>query len=176
MDMGGYGPLTWHVLLTTWNRSLVWDVLILVALISYAAGLGRARRMGTPGLPWFRVASFVLGLATLVLSLNTAIEPYSHVLFWVHMVQHLLLIMVAPALLVVGSPLTLLLQVTRATTHERIRSALVSGPVSFLTHPVVGFLLYGAIIIGTHLTSFMQQMMLHPWLHQAEHVLYLGGG
>jgi cytochrome c oxidase assembly factor CtaG len=91
-------------------------------------------------------------------------------------VQHLLLIMVAPALLVVGSPLTLLLQVTRGTTQQRVRSTLLSAPVSFVTHPIVGFLLYAAIIIATHLTSFMQQMMLHPWLHQAEHVLYLGGG
>jgi putative copper resistance protein D len=48
--------------------------------------------------------------------------------------------------------------------------------VAFLTHPVVGFLLYGGILVGTHLTSFMEQMMLHPWIHHAEHALYLGGG
>jgi putative membrane protein len=176
MDMGGYGPLTWHVLFTTWQRNVVWDLLILVILAAYVAGLARCRRMRAPGLPWYRVVSFLLGLLTLVVSLNTAIETYSHVLFWVHMVQHLLLIMVAPALLVVGSPLTLLLEVTRGATQQRVRSALRSAPVSFLTHPIVGFLLYGGIIIGTHLTSFMQQMMVHPWLHQVEHVLYLGGG
>jgi len=132
--------------------------------------------MGTAGLPWYRVIAFVLGLVVLVISVNTAIETYSQVLFWVHMVQHLLLIMVVPALLVVGSPLTLLLQVTQGRTQERIRSVLLSAPVSFLTHPLVGLLIYAAVIIGTHLTSFMDQMMLHPWLHQTEHVLYLVAG
>lgn len=176
MDMGGYGPLTWHLLFTTWQPNLVWDLVILAALVSYIAGLTQARRTGAPGLPWYRVTAFVLGLVTLVVSLNTAIETYSHVLFWVHMVQHLLLIMVAPALLVLGSPLTLLLHATRGQAQERARAVLSSGPVTLLTHPIVGFLLYGAIIIGTHLTSFMQEMMLHPWLHQTEHVLYLGGG
>src|SRR4051794_34948616 len=123
MDMGGYGPLTWHVLFTTWHANPVWDLLILAALASYVVGLTRARRLGTAGLPWYRVVSFVLGLLTLLVSLNTSIDTYSHVLFWVHMVQHLLLIMVAPALLVIGSPLTLLLQVTRGRTQERVRSA-----------------------------------------------------
>jgi len=176
MQMGGYGPLTWHVMLTTWHGNLVWDLLILAALASYILGLTRAHRMGTAGLPWYRVLSFLLGLAALVIGLNTAIETYSHVLFWVHMVQHLLMIMVVPALLVIGSPLTLLLQVTQGRTQERVRSVLLSAPVSFLTHPLVGLLLYSGVIIGTHLTSFMEQMMLHPWLHQTEHVLYLVAG
>jgi cytochrome c oxidase assembly factor CtaG len=176
MDMGGYGPLTWHLLLTTWRGNAIWDVLIVAALASYVAGLLRARLIHTPGLPWYRVVAFLLGLLTVVVSVNTAIETYSHVLFWVHMVQHLLLIMVAPALLVVGSPLTLLLQVTSGGVRRRVESVLHSSPVALLNHPVVGFLVYGATIVGTHLTSFMQQMMLHPWLHQAEHILYLGGG
>jgi len=176
MDMGGFAPLTWHLLFTTWQQSLVWDVVIVAALGSYVVGVSRARRSGTAGLPWYRVACFIVGLLSLVVSLNTAIETYSQVLFWVHMVQHLLLIMVAPALLVLGSPLTLLLQVTRGTTRARVEASLRSAPITILTHPVIGFLLYAGIIVGTHLTSFMQQMMLHPWLHQVEAVLYLGGG
>ena len=175
MDMG-VGPFTWTVLLTTWQRNPVWDVLMVAALTSYITGLVVAQRRRTGGLPWYRVVSFVLGIVVLAVSLNSAIETYSHVLFSVHMVQHLLLIMVVPALIVVGSPLTLLVQVTQGRTQERIRAALLSTPVSFVTHPLVGLMIYGTIIVSTHLTSFMEQMMLHPWLHQAEHVLYLGAG
>jgi putative copper resistance protein D len=175
MDMG-VAPFGWHVLFTTWQQNAVWDLLLAVTLASYVGGLVLAHRRGTGGLPVFRVASFVAGILVLVVSLNSAIETYSHVLFWVHMVQHLLLIMVAPALLVVGGPLTLLVQVTRGPTQGRVRSVLLSRPVCVLTHPLVGFLGYGFVIVATHLTSFMQQMMLHPWLHQVEHVLYLGAG
>lgn len=174
--MGGEPELTWHVLLTTWHGNAGWDVLIAAALAAYVAGLLAARRRGTEALPWYRVVAFLLGLLTLAVSVNTAIETYSHVLFWVHMVQHLLMIMVVPALLVLGSPLTLILQVARGSRQERIRQVLTSGPVSLLTHPLVGVAIYTVVIVGTHLTSFMDQMMVHPWLHQAEHVLYLGGG
>ncbi len=176
MPMGAVPPFTWRVLLTSWQPNLVWDILILAALASYAVGLLLARRRGNEGLPWYRVVSFTLGLLTLVVSLNSAIETYSSVLFWVHMVQHLLLIMVVPALLVAGSPLSLLVQVARGLRQERIRLMLTSAPASLLTHPLTGVATYTGVIVGTHLTSFMQQMMLHPWLHQVEHVLYLGGG
>jgi cytochrome c oxidase assembly factor CtaG len=176
MHMGGVGPLTWQVMATTWHPNPIWDIVVLGTLASYVVGLVLAHRSGSQGLPWYRVASFVLGLVVVGVSVNSAIATYSHILFWVHMVQHLLLIMVAPALLVVGSPLTLLVQVTRGETRQRVRSALTSAPVSVLTHPLVGTALYALVIVATHLTSFMQQMMLHPWLHQAEQVLYLAGG
>jgi putative copper resistance protein D len=176
MQMGGVEPLTWHVLLTTWHPAIGWDVFVAILFVAYVNGLRLARRRGTPGVPWYRVGCFLLGLAALVFSVNSAVATYSHVLFWVHMVQHLLLIMVVPALLVLGSPLTLLIQVTRGRAQQRARAVLLSKPVAFLTHPLVGLLLYSAIIVGTHLTSFMQQMMLHPWLHDVEQVLYLVGG
>lgn len=174
--MGGEPELTWHVLFTTWHGNAIWDLLIVAALAAYVGGLVLARRRSTGGLAWYRVLCFVLALLTLAVSVNTAIETYSHVLFWVHMVQHLLTIMVVPALLVLGSPLTLLLQVTQGQRQQRIRQVLTSGPVSLLTHPLAGVAIYTCVIVGTHLTSFMDQMMVHPWLHQAEHVLYLGGG
>lgn len=174
--MSSTPPFTWHVLLTSWQQNVVWDLVIVLALAAYGYGLLLARRRRTGGIAWYRVVSFVLGVVTLLVSVNSAIETYSHVLFWVHMIQHLLMIMVVPAFIIVGSPLTLLVQVTRGETQRRVRAILVSGPVTFLTNPIVGFLLYGVIIVETHLSSFMQQMMVHPWLHQAEHVLYLGGG
>ncbi|MDX6309001.1 MAG: hypothetical protein QOI06_2047 [Nocardioidaceae bacterium] len=175
MNMG-VAPFTWHVLFTTWQSNPVWDLIMVAALAAYGWGLVVTRRRGTGALPWYRVASFVAGILVLAVSVNSAVETYSMVLFWVHMVQHLLLIMVVPALLVVGSPLTLLLRATRGHAQERVRKTLLSAPVSLVTHPVIGWLSYGVIIVATHLTSFMQQMMPHPWLHQTEHVLYLAGG
>lgn len=172
----GVQPFSWHVFLTSWQPNLVWDVLIVAALVGYFAGIAVARRRGVATVPVYRMVSFVASLAVLVVALNTAIETYSHVLFWVHMVQHLLLIMVVPALLVVGGPLTVLVQATRGTTQGRIRGVLLSTPVGVVTHPLIGTAIYAVVIVATHLTSFMNQMMVHPWLHQAEHVLYLLGG
>jgi putative membrane protein len=97
-------------------------------------------------------------------------------LFWDHMIEHLLLIMVVPALLVAGHPLTVLAQATTGRTRERVHSVLRSAPVSVVTHPVVALAIYSVVIVGTHLTSFMDAMTVHMWLMPAEQVVYLLSG
>lgn len=175
MNMG-VGPLTWHVMLTTYHSNPLWDVLVAVLLAGYLAGIARMRRLGEPSVGWYRVLSFVLGLLVIVLSVNTAVETYSHVLFSIHMIQHLMLIMAAPALIVCGSPLTVWLRSAQGRRRERIERFLLSRPVSVLTFPATGVVVYSAVIVLTHLTSFMNEMMLHPWLHQTEHGMYLVAG
>jgi cytochrome c oxidase assembly factor CtaG len=176
MNMGGVPPFTWHVMLTTYHPNLGWDIVVIAILAWYLWGVRTLRRRGEPGVGWYRVMSFVLGLLVWVLSVNTALETYSHVLFSVHMIQHLMLIMAAPALLVCGSPFTLLVRCATGRRRERIERALLSRPVTVLTFPLTGVLVYSAVIVLTHLTSFMNEMMLHPWLHQAEHGIYLAAG
>jgi putative copper resistance protein D len=51
-----------------------------------------------------------------------------------------------------------------------------SGAVSALTFPLVGFGLYTATVVGTHLSGFMNLVLTHPVVHDLEHVLYLGVG
>ena len=57
-----------------------------------------------------------------------------------------------------------------------MRRILTTGPVALITHPAVGFGFYTAVIVATHLTSFMDQMMSHAWLASTEQVLYLASG
>ncbi|MGI8578455.1 MAG: cytochrome c oxidase assembly protein [Nocardioidaceae bacterium] len=169
-------PWSWSLMFTTWQSNLGWDVLVVAVFAAYVGGLAVVRRRRTGGLAWWRIMCMVLGLGALVVTVNSALETYSHSLFWVHMVQHLLLIMVVPALVIAGHPLTLLVQVTPARTQRVIRSILSSRAVAVITHPLVALGLYTVIIVGTHLTSFMQQMLTHMWLHHLEFVLYLVGG
>jgi putative membrane protein len=84
--------------------------------------------------------------------------------------------MVVPALLVVGHPLTLLVEAGPAPLRRALGGALQSRPVAVLTHPLVGLAVYTAIIVGTHLTSFMNAMATDMTLHEGEQVLYLLGG
>ena len=61
-------------------------------------------RGGGSGLGRWRAVAFWSGLATILLALDTPVETLARQLFWVHMTQHLLLIMVAAPLLVLGAP------------------------------------------------------------------------
>jgi putative copper resistance protein D len=97
--------------------------------------------------------------------------------FWVHMVQHLMLIMVVPALLVLGSPLTLLRAAASARGRGRsVTAVLRSRPVALVTHPLVSLAVYAVVIVATHLTSFMDAMATHGWLMDFEQVAYLASG
>ncbi len=176
MTMSMLPPLDWGAFLTRWELRPVWDVLIPLALGGYVVGLRRARRAGGRAVHPVRVAAFVGGLVLLAWSLSSALETYAPTLFWVHMVQHLLLIMVVPALLVLGHPLTVLVEATSATSRGRVRAALVSWPVALVTHPLIGLAYYSTVIVATHLTPFMDQMMSRPWLGSAEQALYVSSG
>ena len=169
-------PFGWHTFWTDWHLSPVWDAVILLALVAYAAGVARTRRRGERTVHPVRMASFVTAMAVLAVTVNSAIEGYSMMLFWDHMIEHLLLIMVVPALLVAGHPLTVLVQATSGRTRERVQAVLRSTPVAVLTHPVVALAVYSVVIVGTHLTSFMDAMAMHMWLMPLEQVLYLVSG
>jgi putative copper resistance protein D len=150
---------------------------VVVAAGLYLWGVLRVRRQH-PARPWraWRTAVFLGGLAVIVLATQSGIGSYDDVLFWDHMIQHLLLLMVAPPMLVVGQPGTLLLHASRNPVHTWAKKAMRSRIVSALTFPVVGTMLYVGVIVGTHLTGFMNLVLTHPAVHDGEHVLYLVAG
>lgn len=167
-------PFTGSGLLSSWSFTPISDALVLVALAGYLLGVALVRRAGGSW-SWLRTGCFLSGLAVLAVTLDSGIDRYSHVLFWMHMIEHLLLITVVPALLVLGHPLDLL----RSTgpRGQRVVTALRANPVlALMTHPLVAFVVYGAVLVGTHLTGFMQAMPTHPWLHPFEQALYVTAG
>ena len=123
--------------------------------------------------PWWRAAFFFAGLAVVVLATEGGIGAYDDVLFYDHMIQHLLLIMVAPPLLVAGQPVTLLLHASRNPLHTWTKRVIRSRVVSFLTWPPFTLVAYTAVIVSTHLTGLVTLTITHPLLHDTEHAVYL---
>lgn len=175
MDMTALAPLTWARALSTWRFGPVTDVIVVVAAVLY---LHRAyRTLPRQGRAWpaGRTAAFLGALVLLAITLQSAIDGYSHELFWLHMIEHLLLIMVVPVLLILGQPIRLA-HTGDDLVARRTAAALRGRVVSFLTFPLVGLVLYTAVLVGTHLFGFLPAMVAHPWLHYVEIVLYLVGG
>jgi cytochrome c oxidase assembly factor CtaG len=84
--------------------------------------------------------------------------------------------MVAPVLLLLGQPVTLLLHASRNPLHTWVKRAVRSRVVSAVTFPLVGVVLYASTVIGTHLTGFMNLTLEHPLVHDLEHGGYLLAG
>jgi putative copper resistance protein D len=167
-------PLTVHTAFTEWQFAPVVSAGVAVLAVLYAVGIWRVRRRH-PARPWpiLRSLSFAAGLAAVVLAAQSSIGAYDDVLFSDHMVQHLLLIMVAPAFLVAGRPVTLLLHASRNPLHTWTKRVIRSRIVTWLTFPPIAAVLYAVTIIGTHLTGFMNLTLQHEGVHDAEHALYL---
>jgi putative copper resistance protein D len=84
--------------------------------------------------------------------------------------------MVAPPLLVVGQPATLLLHASRNPLHTWTKRVLRSRVLAAITWPPFGVALYVGVIVGTHLTGFMNLVETNSTVHDAEHALYLISG
>jgi cytochrome c oxidase assembly factor CtaG len=167
-------PFGWQAVLERWEFAPVVTAIVAVFAALYLWGAWRVgRRHPARPWPWWRTALFLGGLLVVVLGTESGIGAYDDVLFWDHMIQHLMLIMIAPPLLVLGQPVTLLMHASRNPLHTWVKRVVRSRVATFLTCPPFVLVLYAATIAATHLTGFMSVAMTNPALHNAEHVLYL---
>ena len=157
---------------TTFNAIPV--VMILGALALYLWCVQRVNRL-QPRHPWSRLktAAFIGGLATTAFSVFSFIGVYDQELFWDHMVQHLLLIMVAAPLFAIASPIDLSWRASRGPWHEQLTRVLRSRTATLLGHPGVAFVLYAVAIPLTHLTVWYNYTLEHPAIDDVEHLLFL---
>ena len=167
-------PFSWSEAATNWQFAPIVTAFTALVAAAYLWGVLRVRRRH-PRRPWplRRTIPFLLGLLVINLATQSGIGTYDDTLFWDHMIQHLMLIMVAPPLLVAGQPVTLLLHASRNPLHTGVKKLVRSRPVQWITWPGFGVAAYAATIVGTHLTSFMNLVIEHDAIHEAEHVLYL---
>jgi cytochrome c oxidase assembly factor CtaG len=170
-------PLTMGDALTSWQFAPVASAVLALLAAGYLLAVWRVGRRH-PARPWpaRRTLAFLLALAVTAIATQSSIGVYDDVLFSVHMVQHLLLIMVAPPLLVAARPVTLLLHASRNPVHSWVKRAVRSRVMTALTWPPVAALLYAAVVAVTHLTPLMNLVLENGAVHDAEHALYLVAG
>ncbi len=164
-------PPTWDLLLTDWQP----DLLLLVvgaAAAGYALGVRRLARRGREW-PRSRSLSFAAGLLVVLVATQSGLAAYDRVLFSLHVVQHLLLGMVAALLLVLAAPVTLALQASGRAGQRRLLRALHSRPVAAVTHPVTAWLLFGGTLAVLYFTGLYELSLRNDWVHAAVHAHFL---
>jgi cytochrome c oxidase assembly factor CtaG len=126
-----------------------------------------------------RLAAFLGGLTTIYLALASPIEPFAALLLAVHMVQHLLLMMVAPPLLWLGAPLFPLLRGLPRPFRVYWAGPLLSSPplrrlFGQLTHPLTALLLIIAATWLWHVPPVYELALRSTGWHYLQHVCFLG--
>jgi putative membrane protein len=124
--------------------------------------------------PIRRTISFLGGLGCLLVALGSGLDAYDDELLSVHMVQHMLLLMVVPALLLEGQPVLLALRTLPRRRRRTLARALTRARPYF--GPVPSLVFFSAVIVLTHLPSFYDATLRHAALHDCEHALYVISG
>jgi putative membrane protein len=124
----------------------------------------------------WRDAAFLGGLATLLLALTSPIEAYEGSLFSVHMLQHMLLELVAAPLLLLGAPATLALRAASPSARRILLAVLHSRLAAVVSFPLLAWVLFAAVNWGWHFSSLYNDALEIPWLHDIQHLTFLAAG
>jgi cytochrome c oxidase assembly factor CtaG len=149
--------------------------LLVAAGLLWLVAARRVRARGPAAVSWRRSALFMAGLGTIVVALESPVDAGAATRFSVHMVQHLLIALVAAPLLVLARPVTLALQASTPATRRRLVLPLLhSRPLAVLTSPPVAWCGFALVMWATHFSPLYEAALTDPGLHALEHLAYLG--
>jgi putative copper resistance protein D len=148
-------------------------VAVAALLFTWATRSVRSRHPDNPH-PAYRSWLFLGGLGAVGVALLSPVEAYEGQLFSVHMVQHMLLELVAAPLLLAGAPITLALRASNTAWRRRLLSVLRSRIVHVISFPVVAWLLFAGVNWGWHFSTLYDQALENDLLHYLQHATFLG--
>jgi cytochrome c oxidase assembly factor CtaG len=166
-------------LLSGWE----WRLEILAVLVPLAAlytlGWLRLRRQSVHGrlATWPRLAAYLGGMVILATSLMSPIDRLGGQLFFMHMVQHMLTVMYAAPLLLLGNPFPFVLWALPATLRRLIagqftEDTLVRRGLTAVTRPGVTWLVFLTVFLGWHDPNAYNAALYHGWVHDVQHISF----
>lgn len=160
----GSGPFSW----TRWELHPSILIGCGLLLVGYAALIGPLRRRYAlgPSVDDGKVLYWTSGVVLMFVALNGPIHDLSdNFLFSAHMIQHMLLMLIMPPLLLLGLPDWALAPLLR-------RRPLLAG-ARLLTNPIVAFAIYNAVFIGWHFPQFYNWALADHNVHIVQHLMFM---
>ncbi|MFF1509677.1 cytochrome c oxidase assembly protein [Streptomyces sp. NPDC058326] len=169
MDHSGHG-MTMDLPPFTLGRGLEFspDLFFLIGCLAalglYGWGVARLRRRGDAW-PVSRTVFFTVGVLTVALVTCTRLNDYGMVMFSVHMVQHMVISMLSPILLLLGAPVTLALRALpvagrgSAGPRELLLKLLHSRYMKVVTHPGFTIPMFIASLYALYFTPLFDVLM-----------------
>ncbi|HEY1850188.1 MAG TPA: cytochrome c oxidase assembly protein [Candidatus Binataceae bacterium] len=167
--------------LATWRFPWWTSGLLLLTVTLYARGFAGLHRQMPSRFPLRRLGFFLAGTAAIALALISPLEALDEALLTAHMVQHLLLLTIAPPLLLLGAPQIPMIRgippkLAKRTIGIIAKSHSCKGLFRFVTHPVSAFLLFSVAMLGWHLPGPFETALRSDYWHALEHGCFLSAG
>jgi putative membrane protein len=165
-------------LTVAWHLQPVPVALALLSLVLFAQGFARLRRRAPGHAGWDRPLLFVLGVAAGTLPLVSPLDGVADdYLLSAHMLEHVLIGDVAPALVLVAvrGPLCFfLLPPPLLRPLARLRA--LRSFLSLLLRPAVAFVLWVAVTAAWHVPAAYDYAVEHERVHSLEHLTFVVTG
>ncbi|RCV88401.1 cytochrome c oxidase assembly protein [Billgrantia montanilacus] len=150
-------------------------ILLLIINLAYLSAAYR-QRSTTRGWSGWRTGFFITGSLLLGVAFAPPAMAWAHHDLRLHMVQHLLIGMLAPLAWVLSAPVTLLLRTLPPRTARHVVVLLQSRPVRTISHPLSALLLNIGGMYWLYLTPLYATTLQHPALHHWMHLHFLVAG
>jgi cytochrome c oxidase assembly factor CtaG len=166
---------------SSWSIPIVPSFGILLSLAFYLRGWVRLQFQVPDRFPVWRLLAFTGGLAAFFVAIASPLDAFAGLLLQVHMIQHLLLLMLAPPLILAGAPyLPVLAGLPRWFTRDVLGPFLVWEPVKrigrVLFHPLFTGAAFAASNLLWHIPPLYELALSSPGWHQVEHFSFLFTG
>jgi putative membrane protein len=160
-----------------WSFPVVPFIGIAVLLVLYVRGWFAAHRTRPNELPPWRLACFLSGLAALWIALASPIDALDDYLLAAHMIQHFILMSIAPPLIVLGAPAVPLLRglprpVIRLLSRPLFRSGWFHRLGRMVTHPVFAWVAMNVAYLGWHVPAMFELTFRSERIHDFEHLCF----
>jgi putative membrane protein len=191
--------LSWNILLHDWNFEPTVVVPLCVAALVYWLGDRSFRRNAlsrqpggdafasvqshdTRSRPWWRAECFYGGLIVVFIALQSPVDWFDGQLFWVHMLQHLVLIMVAAPLIILGDPIMPYIRAWPLWPRRRALKLLTRQSwsqtagrlIGWIASPWVAAIIFIADLYLWHWALLFNLTLQNQFIHDLEHVCFLG--
>ncbi len=167
-----------HAILQSWSSPIWVDVTLTLMALVYVRGWLRIRSLLPEVIPIWGLAAFLSGLLSLWVAIGSPLETFDDVSLAAHMLQHLLLMAVAPPLVLLGSPSLPFLRglpqwIVRRAVGPLLRCAPVKWLGHFLTNPAICWLVATIALIGWHVPAAFELALRSDAWHDVEHICFL---
>jgi putative membrane protein len=167
-----------QAVLQTWSSPTWINVSLVLTAVVYARGWLSIRTLQPQLIPIWRLTAFFFGLLSLWIAIGSPLSAFDDVSLTAHMVQHLLLMAVAPPLLLLGSPSIPFL---RGLPQWIVRGAfgpfLRWHPAKWLGHvftrPAVCWMAATVALLAWHIPAAFELALRSEAWHQVEHICFL---
>ena len=164
-------------ILAAWFFPLVPFLILSITCVVYLRGWCLARRTRPHELPPWRAVSFFAGLAWIWVALASPIDALDDYLLSAHMIQHFILMSVAPPLIILGAPAVPLLRglprnLIRTILRPLFRSRSFHSAARWVVRPVFAWLAMNIAYLGWHVPAAFELTFRSEHVHNFEHLCF----